>query len=113
MVEDDATLRSVIRLVLERDGYEVEEAPHGAAALAAMAGETPCAAVVDLKMPVMGGMELIDRMRADSRLAGVPVVLLSGFGDEIDAAKADVVLAKPFEPDRLIACVRSLVEQEA
>ncbi|HKV87242.1 MAG TPA: response regulator [Candidatus Dormibacteraeota bacterium] len=108
VVEDDANLRKVIRMVLERDGYEVEEAPHGEAALSAMVGAVPNAAVVDLKMPVMGGAELIQRMRSDARTASVPVVLLTGLGDNGEVT-ADVVLAKPFEPQRLLDCLRSLV----
>jgi CheY-like chemotaxis protein len=110
VVEDDATLRAVIRLVLEREGYEIHEAEHGRAALDAMAGAMPDVAVVDLKMPVMDGGELIRRMRADSRLAAVPIVLLSGYGESVDGGQAaDEVLAKPFEPRRLLECLRTLV----
>lgn len=110
VVEDDPTLRGVIRLVLEREGYHIDEAQHGGAALEAMAGEMPDAAVVDLKMPIMGGVELIQRMRADARLAAIPIVLLSGFGDAADRGHAaDMVLAKPFEPQRLLECLRTLV----
>ena len=110
VVEDDSTLRAVIRLVLEREGYQISEAQNGRAALTAMAGEMPDVAVVDLKMPVMDGGELIKHMRADARLAAIPIVLLSGFGENIDGGHAaDVVLAKPFEPQRLLQRLRTLV----
>lgn len=100
-------------MVLEKEGYDVTEAPHGAEALSAMQDETPSAAIVDLKMPVMGGLELIDRMRTDARMAGVPVLLLSGFGDAGASSRADAVIAKPFEPQRLLDCLRALVANGA
>jgi len=110
VVEDDPTLRGVIRMVLERDGYQIAEAGDGRAALDAMAREMPDVAVVDVKMPVMDGGELIRRMRADARLAAIPIVLLSGFGDSVDGAHAaDAFVAKPFEPERLLECLRTLV----
>lgn len=112
VVEDDATLRGVIRMILEKDGYQVSEAAHGADALVSIAGATPNAAIVDLKMPVMGGAELIERMRGDTRTAAIPIVLLSGFGDSTDGGHAaDAVLAKPFDPHHLLDCVRKLVTQ--
>ena len=109
VVEDDPTLRKVIRMVLERDGYHVDEAEHGEDALNAMSDAVPSAAVVDLKMPVMDGAELIERMRGDERTAAVPIVLLSGFGDDNGTMRADMVLAKPFDPQRLLECLRDLV----
>jgi CheY-like chemotaxis protein len=110
VVEDDATLRAVIRLVLEREGYEIDEAPHGSAALSAMADEMPDVALVDLKMPVMDGAELIRRMRADTRLEAIPIVLMTGFGHSIDGGHgADAVVTKPFEAKGLLECLRTLV----
>lgn len=96
-------------MVLERDGYDVVEAPHGADAWTALQGETPSAAVVDLKMPVMDGRQLISQMRGDTRTARIPVVLLSGYGEAAEGTSADAVMAKPFEPQRLLDVLRDLV----
>ncbi|HUZ86888.1 MAG TPA: response regulator [Candidatus Baltobacterales bacterium] len=110
IVEDDPTLRMVIGMVLERDGYEIDEAPHGQAALGLIAGRRPDVVVADLKMPVMGGLELIQRLSADAATAHVPVILLSGAADLGDAGRqANAVLAKPFDPADLLATVRSLI----
>ena len=110
-MEDDPALRMVIGMVLERDGYEIDEAPHGQAALGVLAERRPDVVVADLKMPVMDGLELIRRMSDDSTTADVPVVLLSGASDLGDAMHlASAVLAKPFEPDDLLAAVRSLAK---
>lgn len=110
IVEDDPTLRMVIGMVLERDGHELDEAPHGQAALDQIGGSRPDVVVADLKMPVMGGLELIRRMREDAATADIPVILLSGAADLGDAERqAQAVLAKPFDPADLLATVRSLV----
>jgi CheY-like chemotaxis protein len=109
IVEDDPTLRMVIGMVLERDGHEIDEAPHGEAALSVIAGHRPDIVVADLKMPVMDGLELIERMNADAATAGVPVILLSGAAELGEARdRASAVLAKPFDPADLLATVRSL-----
>ena len=97
-------------MVLERDGYEIDEAPHGQAALGVIADRRPDVVVADLRMPVMGGLELIQRLRADTATADVPVILLSGAADLGDSERhASAVLAKPFDPAELLAKVRALV----
>ena len=110
IVEDDPTLRMVIGMVLERDGYEIDEAPHGQAALGLIASRRPDVVVADLRMPVMGGLELIQRLSEDAATADLPVILLSGSAELGDAERhASAVLAKPFDPADLLATVRSLV----
>lgn len=109
IVEDDPTLRMVIGMVLERDGHEIDEAPHGEAALGLIADRRPDVVVADLKMPVMGGLEMIQRLSADAATADVPVILLSGAAELGEAThRARAVLAKPFDPADLLAAVRSL-----
>ena len=110
IVEDDHNLRAVIRMVLEQAHYEVVEARHGAAALELMESEMPDLVLADLRMPLMSGVELIERMRSGPRTASVPIVLLSGLLPEPEVARlASAVVAKPFEPADLLAAIsRSL-----
>jgi CheY-like chemotaxis protein len=106
VVEDDANLRVVIRMVLERAGYEVTEARHGAAALESIGIEPPDLVIADLTMPVMSGAELIDRLHSDPSTASLPIVLLSGM--QVDPAvsrRVNAVVLKPFEPADLIASI--------
>ena len=111
VVEDDATLRKVIRMVLERDGYDVVESPHGADAWTWMQGDMPSVALVDMRMPVMDGGQLLTQMRGDTRTAGIPVVMMSGFGETSESARADAVIAKPFDPQHLLEVLRRLVSR--
>jgi CheY-like chemotaxis protein len=104
IVEDDRDLRFVIRMVVERAGYDVSEARHGVAALESIGAEPPDLVIADLTMPVMSGVELIDQIRSNPATASIPIVLLSG--GQVDAATADrveAVVMKPFEPDDLLA----------
>ena len=106
IVEDDPSLRTVIRMVLEQARYEVLEARHGIAALELMESDMPDLVVADLRMPLMDGVELIGRMRSSQKTASVPIVLLSGLLPDPEVTKlADAVVAKPFEPADLVAAI--------
>ena len=110
IVEDDANLRVVIRMVLERVGYEVTEARHGVAALELIDGGAPDLVIADMRMPVMDGVELMDRIRSKPETATLPIVLLSGLQVDDRAWRlATAVVAKPFEPaDLLTSIARAL-----
>ena len=106
VVEDDRDLRFVIRMILERAGYEVAEASNGTAALESVGAGPPDLIIADLTMPVMSGVELVDQLRANPATVSIPVVLLSG--GEVDPAtsqRVEAVVTKPFEPDHLVACI--------
>ena len=114
VVEDDPTLRRVIELVLDARGYTVDQARHGRAALDRMAELPPDVVVADLRMPLMDGRELLERMRGEPRLEAIPVILLTGNLEAAQSALgADAVLTKPFEPADLIATIERLTEKDA
>ena len=99
IVDDDADFREGIRAELERKGYEVDEAEDGQQALVKLGEKPPLLVLLDLKMPVMNGRELMQRLRATDGLAEVPVVVLSSFGYEWEAELmgAQGYLGKPFD----------------
>jgi CheY-like chemotaxis protein len=106
IVEDDSNLRVVIRMVLERAGYEVAEARHGAEALESIRVEMPDLVIADLMMPVMNGAELIDRIQANAATAALPIVLVSGLHvDSAISRRVGAVVLKPFEPSDLLASI--------
>ena len=113
IVEDDRDLRFVIRMVVERAGYDVAEARHGVAALESIGAEPPDLVIADLTMPVMSGVELIDRIRSNPATASIPIVLLSG--RHVDAAtseRVDAVVMKPFEPEDLLARINRTLDAD-
>jgi CheY-like chemotaxis protein len=118
-VDDEASLRHVIRFTLECAGYSVAIAADGDEAWQMLqAGDYHCI-VTDYQMPNMTGEELCRRMRQVDRLRNVPVVLLTGRAFDLhrDALVAEVgireFLPKPFSPRALVAAVRSLLDANA
>jgi two-component system chemotaxis response regulator CheY len=106
IVDDDHNLRVVIRMVLERASYEVAEAMHGKAALESFGVELPDLVIADLSMPVMNGVELIDRLRSNPATESIPIILLSGLHVDSDVSRlVDAVVLKPFEPADLLASI--------
>jgi CheY-like chemotaxis protein len=104
VVDDESNMRFLIRMILERAGYEVVEAAHGAAALDRVKESRPDMMVTDLMMPVMSGRELVERLRADPETASLPIIVVSANSSSV-ATAADAVLGKPFDPDALVAAV--------
>lgn len=107
MVDDESSMRVLIRMILESVGCEVVEAAHGAAALVRVQESPPDLVVTDLMMPVMSGRELVERLRDDPETASIPIVVISASSSSI-ATRADVVLGKPFEPFALLAATNVL-----
>jgi DNA-binding response OmpR family regulator len=107
LVEDDAPLRAVVAEVLRDDGYTVEEAADGRAALAAMRS-APDAVVLDLHLPYLDGPAFVQRLRHHRLWSRVPLLVLSGAGRAEDAAErlgAAALVRKPFTLDELLGAV--------
>jgi CheY-like chemotaxis protein len=106
IVEDESDLSELMAEVLEGEGHRVVAAANGRDALLRLrGGPPPDLILLDANMPVMGGAAFRIEQRADVRLAGVPVVVLSGAGDRLDPdAFAGVAgfLSKPFRLAQLV-----------
>jgi DNA-binding NtrC family response regulator len=111
LVDDEASVRSVIRRALEAEGYEVFEASdaHQALALTADLERPVDLALLDVRLPSMDGPMLAHTLR---RLRpGLRVLLISGYGDASQGEEIkEHLLGKPFKFDALAACVRDLIE---
>ena len=107
IVDDDAEIRYIMRIILERAGHDVIEAVNGATALEVVRRQPPDAVVSDLMMPVMGGEQLIASIRSDAAVPRLGVIVVSAHrcGD----IGADLCIDKPFEPDRLIHAVERVL----
>ena len=78
VVDDEPDQRFLLRRIFERAGHEVTDAGDGAAALRAVRESPPDLVVTDMMMPVMGGAELIRRLRSEPATAGIPILAASG-----------------------------------
>jgi CheY-like chemotaxis protein len=106
VVDDEPHIRYLLAVVLEAAGYQVIEAAHGDAALERVRSSRPRLVITDRMMPRMGGIELIEQLRADEGTAGIPIVMLTAApGGE---PGADAVLMKPFAQEELVELVDRL-----
>ena len=114
LVEDDAALGEGIRIALKPEAYTVDWVQDGAGALHALTHEDFALAVLDLGLPRMDGLEVLQRLRAAAN--PVPVLVLTArdsWSDKVAGldAGADDYLAKPFQTEELIARLRALIRR--
>ncbi len=108
VVDDDLDICETVASLLESQGYRVAEARNGAEALEIIDASVPAVVLLDLRMPVMGGIECLQKLRSRAHCAGVEVVLMSALV-EIEAKCAELKirwrLGKPFDVGQLFAAV--------
>lgn len=114
LVEDEDSLRLVLRDLLERDGFTVLEAADGIAALDEIDRQPPDAVVLDLNLPRLDGYAVLTRLRARPATFALPVIVLTAKSDEDNEVRvfelgADDFLTKPFRPRALTARLRALL----
>jgi CheY-like chemotaxis protein len=110
VVDDERSVRALIRLLLEQAGHQVIEAANGEAGLTAVANCNAVLVVTDMMMPVMNGREMIARLRADERTASIPIVVISA-EENISTLRADAAISKPFSNADLTGTVNTLLER--
>jgi DNA-binding response OmpR family regulator len=113
LVEDDATIREMTQLSLERDGFSVSTAADGPAGLDAFRDSTPDLVLLDVMLPGLDGVSVCRVIRESSV---VPVVMLTARTDAVDVvlgleAGADDYVTKPFEPAVLAARLRAVLRR--
>jgi DNA-binding response OmpR family regulator len=116
VVDDDEVIRQLITVNLELEGFEVHTATDGQDCLDKIKDISPDVVTLDVMMPRLDGWETATRLRQDSGLDGVRVVLLSARAQEADVERGsrigvDAYLTKPFDPDDLVETVRRLGAQ--
>jgi two-component system alkaline phosphatase synthesis response regulator PhoP len=81
VVDDDEDYREVMRLILEREGYQTSEATNGVHAVQLAQQIQPALILMDLSMPVLDGKLAAEQIRQEPALRGVPIIFCSGFGE--------------------------------
>ncbi len=104
VVDDDPTIRDLMRTVLELDGWEVIDAEDGLQALALAKAERPHGVVLDVMMPGMDGFDVLAELRRTEHGRAMAIVMLTAKTRPTDILRgtrlgADVYVTKPFDPD--------------
>ena len=115
IVEDEANIRELLRLYLEREGYTVLEAENGVEGIKKWKSDKPDMLLLDVMMPVMDGWAVCREIRAES---DVPIIMLTAKGETADRVSglemgADDYIVKPLEMPEVIAGVRAVFRRMA
>ena len=109
VVEDDPSVRGLLETLLVAEGYDVETASDGLAGLVKASSNPPALMLLDLMMPDLGGIRVLEELGADPALATVPVIVVTGKVDAVPGLQAVLgersVFAKPFGVAELLSRV--------
>jgi two-component system response regulator ResD len=113
LVDDEEIVRDVLTRYLEREGFRVDVAADGAAAVDAASRERPDVVLLDLMLPKVDGFEVFRRLRNDG---DVPIVMLTAKGEEVDRVVglelgADDYVTKPFSPREVVARIKAVLRR--
>ena len=112
VVEDDPSVRGLLQTLLSAEGYDVTTASDGLAGLVKAASVHPALMLLDLMMPDLGGVRVLEEVRQDPELAKTPVIVVTGKVDAVPGMRAllgeDRVFVKPFAVAELLTKVAEI-----
>ena len=113
LVEDDVEVRTAVAEILELEGFAVDTAIHGQQALDKLrSGAAPSVLLLDLMMPVMNGLELLEHLRRETQLRPPPVIVLSANrGYAAEDLGVEAVVRKPFDLDALMGNIAAVLRK--
>ena len=118
VVDDEFHIIQVVSIKLRNNGYEVVTADNGGDAYDLACQNKPDIIITDYQMPVMSGLELIEKLRENGDTENIPVIMLTarGFAIEDDLKqklKVSACLSKPFSPREVLATIEEVIGQSA
>ena len=116
IVDDEASIRELLKFNLQKEGYTVLEAEEGTNGLLIAKSEKPDLVVLDLMLPGMDGLEICRTLKSQHNTAGIPIIMLTAKNEEIDKIiglelGADDYLTKPFSPRELVARIKAVLRR--
>lgn len=116
LVEDEPDIAEILQYNLEKEGFEVDVETRGDAALERIHGDPPDLLVLDLMLPGVDGLEIARMLQRDRRTSGLPVVMLTARGEEIDRIVglelgADDYISKPFSPREVVLRIKAILKR--
>lgn len=113
LLEDNPSVRELIKVLLETEGYAIIEASDGQDGLTKAEELKPDLMILDLMMPGLDGENVLRKMRRHSKLSKVPVLVVSGKYESLDALRNLIghenIFPKPFEPSRMLDRIGELI----
>lgn len=118
-IEDEQEMIDLVRLILNRKGFEVRGATGGQDGLDSIYHDAPDLVLLDLMMPDMDGWEVYQQMKASEATRDIPVIVITAKAQNIDKvlgihiAKVDDYISKPFSPQQLIDSIEKVLTKGA
>jgi two-component system, OmpR family, phosphate regulon response regulator PhoB len=117
VADDEESVRQLLQIVLQHEGYEVLLATNGAEALLAAHNDAPDLILLDWMMPVLDGLSVLKQLRKDEVTHHIPILMLTARQSDNDTTTAlmggaDVYLTKPFEPQVVLSMISRLLPDE-
>ena len=111
VVDDDPTMSTLLRTLLELDGFSVTLVGRGAEVLATARATRPDAILMDVHIADIDGLDVLRRLRQDEELKGIPVVMTSGMDKEdlCLQAGANAFILKPYPPEQLSTLLKKVI----
>ena len=117
VVEDHPTMRDAMRMVLEGEGFAIDEASDGDSALEMVRADPPDLVFLDLNIPGVSGTDVLRALKSDPATAAVSVIIVTATGEEgrerVIRLGADEYFTKPFSPLALLGTVERVLERRA
>ena len=115
VVDDDPSIRRLLNATLELEGYTVATAADGEEALAELPGSNPDVVVLDVMMPKLNGLDVLERIRRNPATATLPVILLTAKSSKEDVWEGwqrgvDYYMTKPFDVEELLRFIEFVLE---
>jgi DNA-binding response OmpR family regulator len=116
VVDDEEYIQHILNFSFGAEGYDVVTASDGEEGIDKAKNEKPDVIVMDIMMPKLDGYEACKRLKSDPETKGIPVILLTAKGRDVDRklgseAGADDYVVKPFSPGRLIERVEGIMKR--
>ena len=116
LVDDEASIRELVRFNLEKAGYQVQEAADGQEAVHAIRQAKPDLVVLDLMLPGLDGLDVCRLVKGSRETASIPIIMLTAKTEEIDKIiglemGADDYMTKPFSPRELTARIKAVLRR--
>ena len=118
VVDDEIHIVHVVAIKLRNNGYEVISAENGEEAFDLICQEKPDIVVTDLQMPVITGLELVEKLRSNEATSDIPVIMLTARSFSMDKEQQESLqisqcISKPFSPKELLRSVEDVLYQKA
>ncbi len=115
IIEDEREISLILKMRLENAGYEVLQAFDGEDGLESAKTEAPDLILLDLILPKIGGLQILEELKNDEKFKKIPIILVTGLAQELDevrygALKADGYFLKPFDTMELMTAIADFIK---